>query len=86
MRVLRRVAAALAAVALCLFVFGPLLWLGSRAFVTSWSYPDLLPEAPDDPALPLQLLARGLEFTDPLTGAARRFSSRLRLAEVPVAG
>lgn len=48
-------------------------------------YPTLLPEAPDDPALPLQLLARELLFTDPLTGAARRFRTRRTLAEAPVA-
>lgn len=29
---------------LCLFVFGPLLWLGAHAFVTTWTYPDLLPD------------------------------------------
>ena len=49
-------------------------------------YPELLPEAPDDPMLPLQLLARELEFTDPLTGAARRFVSRRFLAEIPLPG
>ncbi len=48
-------------------------------------YPDLLPEAPDDPALPLQLLARGLEFTDPLSGEVRRFRSARTLSEVPEA-
>ena len=47
-------------------------------------YPELLPEQPDDPSLPLQLLARGLEFTDPLSGRRRAFTSRLQLAEVPV--
>lgn len=46
-------------------------------------YPELLPEAPDDHALPLQLLARELEFVDPLSGAARRFVSTLRLSETP---
>ena len=29
---------------LCLFVFGPLLWLGAHAFVTNWTYPNLLPD------------------------------------------
>lgn len=38
-------------------------------------YPELLPEAPDDFDRPLQLLARELSFTDPLSGAARRFRS-----------
>ncbi len=47
-------------------------------------YPDLLPEAPDDHGAPLQLLARELRFTDPLTGAQRRFVSGRALAEVPV--
>ncbi len=48
-------------------------------------YPELLPEAPDDPDLPLQLLARELAFIDPLTGAPRRFVSRRTLSEAPVA-
>jgi tRNA pseudouridine32 synthase/23S rRNA pseudouridine746 synthase len=43
------------------------------------SYPRLQPQAPDDYAQPLQLLAQALEFTDPLDGTARRFESRLRL-------
>ncbi|WP_158726697.1 pseudouridine synthase [Tomitella fengzijianii] len=47
-------------------------------------YPELLPDAPDDHALPLQLLARSLEFTDPLSGRARRFATRRTLAEAPV--
>lgn len=47
-------------------------------------YPHLLPEAPDDPALPLQLLARELAFIDPLSGEPRSFTSGLTLAEVPV--
>ncbi|MFB9259951.1 pseudouridine synthase [Dietzia aerolata] len=47
-------------------------------------YPELLPEAPDDPALPLQLLARELEFTDPISGLVRRFRSERTLSEAPV--
>lgn len=47
-------------------------------------YPDLLPEAPDDHSLPLQLLARELEFTDPLSGMPRRFVTRRTLGEAPV--
>ncbi|GAA3195507.1 hypothetical protein GCM10020255_097190 [Rhodococcus baikonurensis] len=47
-------------------------------------YPDLLPDAPDDHSLPLQLLARELEFTDPLSGRARRFVTRRALNETPV--
>ncbi|UWE08013.1 pseudouridine synthase [Actinacidiphila bryophytorum] len=47
-------------------------------------YPRQLPQADaDDWSRPLQLLARALEFTDPLTGRAVRFESRLRLAEWP---
>ncbi|MFF4652839.1 pseudouridine synthase [Streptomyces sp. NPDC001380] len=43
-------------------------------------YPVVLPEpAPDDFTRPLQLLARVLEFTDPLTGVRRRFESRRTL-------
>jgi len=46
-------------------------------------YPHLLPEpAPDatpDYSHPLQLLAREIAFTDPLTGAPRCFTSRRRL-------
>ncbi|WP_131885548.1 pseudouridine synthase [Dietzia cinnamea] len=49
-------------------------------------YPDLLPEAPDDPDLPLQLLARELLFTDPVTGEPRRFVTRRSLAHAPVSG
>ncbi|WP_435277915.1 pseudouridine synthase [Rhodococcus yananensis] len=48
-------------------------------------YPDLLPEAPDDHSLPLQLLARELEFTDPLSGTTRRFVTRRTLSEAPAA-
>jgi tRNA pseudouridine32 synthase/23S rRNA pseudouridine746 synthase len=47
-------------------------------------YPDLLPESPDDHSLPLQLLARELEFTDPLSGRPRRFVTGLTLGEVPL--
>lgn len=46
-------------------------------------YPELLDEAPDTPERPLQLLARSISFTDPLTGAERTFSSRRTLSEVP---
>ena len=47
-------------------------------------YPELLPYAePDDFSRPLQLLARAIEFTDPLTGARRRFESRRRLQWPP---
>ncbi|WP_031514226.1 pseudouridine synthase [Streptomyces sp. NRRL F-5123] len=47
-------------------------------------YPRLLPEAAaDDWSKPLQLLARALEFTDPLTGREVRFESVRRLAAWP---
>ncbi|WP_344819909.1 pseudouridine synthase [Microbacterium soli] len=46
-------------------------------------YPDLLPEAPDDHALPLQLLARELRFVDPLSGRRREFVTRRVLQEAP---
>lgn len=44
-------------------------------------WPVLRPDAPDDPERPLQLLARSLAFTDPLSGAPRRFESRRTLRE-----
>ncbi|MEU1089230.1 pseudouridine synthase [Streptomyces sp. NPDC005892] len=47
-------------------------------------YPVVEPEgAPDDWSRPLQLLARALEFTDPVTGEPRRFRSGLRLSAWP---
>ena len=42
-------------------------------------YPEVLDRAPGDFTSPLQLLARRLEFTDPLSGELRRFTSRRRL-------
>ena len=46
-------------------------------------YPTFLPEpardAPEDFRKPLQLLARAVEFTDPITGAARAFTSERQL-------
>lgn len=42
-------------------------------------YPVLTPEAAPDYARPLQLLARRLAFTDPVSGQARCFESRHRL-------
>ena len=38
-------------------------------------YPVLIDDAQDDPQRPLQLLARSLEFIDPVTGVRRRFDS-----------
>ncbi|MGV9314440.1 pseudouridine synthase [Streptomyces sp. NPDC003691] len=46
-------------------------------------YPAVREAAPEDWRRPLQLLARVLEFTDPLTGEPRRFKSALRLARWP---
>ncbi|MEV0491565.1 pseudouridine synthase [Streptomyces atratus] len=47
-------------------------------------YPVVEPEgAADDWTRPLQLLARVLEFTDPVTGGTRRFESGLRLSAWP---
>ena len=43
-------------------------------------YPVLTPEGAADYSRPLQLLARSLEFTDPLSGVERQFSSRRVLA------
>lgn len=43
-------------------------------------YPDLADQAPDDYRRPLQLLARGLSFVDPLSGLQRTFES-LRVLE-----
>jgi len=42
-------------------------------------YPVALPCKEDDVSQPLQLLARSIAFTDPLTGAPRRFESRRAL-------
>ncbi|WP_306328961.1 RluA family pseudouridine synthase [Streptomyces venezuelae] len=43
-------------------------------------YPVVRADGPEDFGRPLQLLARTLEFTDPFTGAERRFESRLALS------
>lgn len=42
-------------------------------------YPRLEPQAADDPARPLQLLAQALSFVDPLGGQQRRFVSERTL-------
>ncbi|TFC91212.1 MULTISPECIES: pseudouridine synthase [Cryobacterium] len=52
-------------------------------------YPIVQPVAIDDFTRPLQLLASGVSFTDPIDGAARRFESVRRLplcSEVAAAG
>jgi tRNA pseudouridine32 synthase / 23S rRNA pseudouridine746 synthase len=46
-------------------------------------YPDLLPEAPDDPARPLQLLSKSLRFRDPFTQRERVFTSPRVLLPLP---
>ncbi|MFI2372566.1 pseudouridine synthase [Streptomyces sp. NPDC018833] len=43
-------------------------------------YPQVLRPGPEDYSRPLQLLARSLEFTDPVTGEPCRFESGLRLS------
>ncbi|MFF5765442.1 RluA family pseudouridine synthase [Streptomyces tanashiensis] len=43
-------------------------------------YPVVREDGPEDFSRPLRLLARTLEFTDPFTGDARSFGSRLRLS------
>ena len=42
-------------------------------------YPRVTAAAPDDGARPLKLLARTLEFVDPLDGAERRIESRFTI-------
>lgn len=46
-------------------------------------YPHLTARRVDDFARPLQLLARTLAFTDPVSGAVRRFDSRRTLEPLP---
>ncbi|MBI3898256.1 MAG: RluA family pseudouridine synthase [Gammaproteobacteria bacterium] len=43
-------------------------------------YPQLLTRDQDDFSRPLQLLAKAIAFTDPLTGAARQFASQQALS------
>ncbi|MCU1555875.1 MAG: pseudouridine synthase [Arthrobacter sp.] len=44
-------------------------------------YPELLDKAADDYAKPLQLLARGIRFLDPISGNPVEYRSRLGLSE-----
>ncbi len=46
-------------------------------------YPEVLPHTETDPELPLQLLARSLSFTHPITGEALTITSKRRLALAP---
>jgi putative spermidine/putrescine transport system permease protein len=50
------------AVVLAVFIVGPLLWLAVRAFATSWTYPNLLPDG--------WTLAWSTVFEDPTLGVA----------------
>ena len=43
-------------------------------------YPEFYDVAPDDYSAPLQLLARSIEFTDPISGQRREFVSRRQLS------
>ena len=57
-----------------------------RPIVGDRIYPQLLPEeAVPDYANPLQLLARAIEFTDPVTGRSRHFES-LQELRIPTPG
>ncbi|MCZ2402826.1 pseudouridine synthase [Paenarthrobacter sp. Z7-10] len=49
-------------------------------------YPILLPQAPDDYANPLQLLARSISFTDPLSHREVEYTSRRHLSSFTGAG
>jgi putative spermidine/putrescine transport system permease protein len=44
-RWLSRLLSALFVLVLAVFILGPLLWLGIRAFATNWTYPSLTPDA-----------------------------------------
>jgi len=54
--------------------------VGDRIYPRLWPHPPA--DAPPDFSRPLQLLAREIGFTDPVTGQARRFVSRRQLALV----
>lgn len=49
------------------------------AIVNDPLYPTLMPEVSGDYSRPLKLLAKGLEFIDPLNGTRRRFTSQFTL-------
>ncbi|MRI34443.1 pseudouridine synthase [Endozoicomonas sp. OPT23] len=51
------------------------------ALVNDRYYPELQPETADDYQKPLQLLAKTLEFKDPVAGVVRRFESDRVLSE-----
>ncbi len=52
--------------------------------VNDRTYPELQPKAPPDFSRPLQLLASGLKFRDPVSGRKLSFRSRRRLQWPPV--
>jgi tRNA pseudouridine32 synthase/23S rRNA pseudouridine746 synthase len=58
--------------------------VGDRIYPVLW--PETAPGVPEDFSQPLQLLARAVSFTDPVTGAARCFKSRQTLASVAGGG
>ncbi len=49
-------------------------------------YPQLLDKAPDDYSRPLQLLARGIRFVDPVSGKPVEYRSGLQLSEAAGSG
>jgi tRNA pseudouridine32 synthase/23S rRNA pseudouridine746 synthase len=49
-------------------------------------YPDLLDKAPDDYSKPLQLLARGIRFVDPISNQPVEYRSRRELSEAALTG
>lgn len=53
------------------------------AIVNDAFYPDLQPDKADDMSQPLQLLARAIAFTDPISGQARCFESGRTLLASP---
>jgi tRNA pseudouridine32 synthase / 23S rRNA pseudouridine746 synthase len=59
--------------------------LGAPILNDDW-YPQLLDQAADDYARPLQLLAKRLQFVDPLDGSERRFQSALQLGPLSAEG
>ncbi|MGT2463423.1 ABC transporter permease [Sinomonas atrocyanea] len=62
-RALTGTLAALFALALAVFIIGPLAWLAVRAFATNWTYPNLLPDG-------WTLKWWGLVFSDSALGVA----------------
>ncbi len=59
------------------------LWSLGAPIAGDVLYPHALPVAEDEPALPLQLLARTISFTHPITGKKITVSSQRQLALAP---